>query len=212
MRRILTERHADAATMPQAFPGEAKVGLMIFLAAIAVAVVYVVMTYNGLVNVKHAVSKAWANIDVLLKQRHDEIPKLVEVCKQYRQFEQETLEKVIRARSLVQDAREKQDIGALGPAEAMMRSSLGTLFAVAEAYPELKTNENFMQLQMRITQLESAIADRRELYNEAVNINNVRIEQFPDLIVARLGSFPTAKLLDFAANEKTDVDMKALFS
>ena len=186
-------------------------GLIIFLAIIAVTVVYLIMVYNGLVNVKHGVAKAWSNIDVLLKQRHDEIPKLVEVCKQYRQFEQETLEKVIRARSLVQDAREKRDIGALGQAEAMMRSSLGTLFAVAEAYPELKTNEHFMQLQTRITQLESAIADRRELYNEAANINNVRIEQFPDLIVARLGSFPPAKLLEFAASEKTDVDMKALF-
>lgn len=198
--------------MRAAYPGEEhNVGLIIFLALIAVVAVYLVMVYNGLVNVKHAVAKAWANIDVLLKQRHDEIPKLVEVCKQYRQFEQETLEKVIRARSLVQDAREKQDIGALGTAESMMRSSLGTLFAVAEAYPDLKTNEHFMQLQTRITQLESAIADRRELYNEAVNINNVRIEQFPDLIVARLGSFQPAKLLEFANGEKADVDVKALF-
>lgn len=187
------------------------VGLYLFLAVIGIAVVYLIMVYNGLVNVKHGVAKAWSNIDVLLKQRHDEIPKLVEVCKQYRQFEQETLEKVIRARSLVQDAREKQDIDALGPAESMMRSSLGTLFAVAEAYPELKTNEHFMQLQTRISQLENAIADRRELYNEAANINNVRIEQFPDLIVARLGSFPPAKLLEFATAEKQDVDIKALF-
>lgn len=187
-------------------------GLIIFLALIAITVVYLIMVYNGLVGVKHGVAKAWSNIDVLLKQRHDEIPKLVEVCKQYRQFEQETLEKVIRARSLVQDAREKRDVGALGPAEAMMRSSLGTLFAIAEAYPELKANEHFMQLQTRISQLENAIADRRELYNEAANINNVRIEQFPDLIVARTGDFPPAKLLEFAAAEKADVDVKALFS
>ena len=186
--------------------------LYIVIALAAVLIIYGITVYNSLVNVKHNVAKAWANIDVLLKQRHDEIPKLVEVCKQYRQFEQETLEKVIRARSLVQDARQKQDVGALGPAESMLRSSLGTLFAVAEAYPELKTNENFMQLQTRISQLENAIADRRELYNEAVNINNVRIEQFPDAIVAKMGSFPPAKLLEFAAAEKTDVDMKVLFS
>src|SRR5688572_30524654 len=121
--------------------------VIVLLAGLAIVAVYGVMIYNSLVNLKHNVSKAWANIDVLLKQRHDEIPKLVEVCKQYRQFEQETLEKVIRARSLVQDAREKRDIGALGTAENMMRSSLGTLFAVAEAYPELKTNEHFLQLQ-----------------------------------------------------------------
>ena len=185
--------------------------LYIVIAIIAIVIIYGVTIYNSLVNVKHSVAKAWANIDVLLTQRHDEIPKLVEVCKQYRQFEQETLEKVVRARSLVQDARQKQDVGALGPAETMLRSSLGTLFAVAEAYPELKTNENFMQLQSRISQLENAIADRRELYNEAVNINNVRIEQFPDTLVAKFGSFPPAKLLEFSEGEKRDVDMKALF-
>jgi LemA protein len=188
------------------------VGTLIFLAVLAVVVIYAVMVYNGLVNVKHAVSKAWANIDVLLKQRHDELPKLIEVCKQYKQFEQETLDKVVRARSLVQQAREKQDVGALGAAEGMLRSSLGTLFAVAEAYPELKTNQNYMQLQSRITQLENGIADRRELYNESVNINNVRIEQFPDAVLAGLFGFKEAKLLEFDAAEKTDVDVKALFN
>lgn len=185
--------------------------IYILVALLAVVVIYAITIYNSLVGVKHNVAKAWANIDVLLKQRHDELPKLVEVCKQYKQFEQETLEKVIRARSLVQNAREQKDVGALGPAESMLRSSLGTLFAVAEAYPELKANENFMQLQSRISQLENAIADRRELYNEAVNINNVRIEQFPDTIVAKFGSFPPAKLLEFSDAEKADVDMKALF-
>ncbi|HLB13584.1 MAG TPA: LemA family protein [Burkholderiales bacterium] len=187
-------------------------GTLIFLAVLAVVAVYAVMVYNGLVNVKHAVTKAWANIDVLLKQRHDELPKLVEVCKQYKQFEQETLEKVIRARSLVQQAREKQDVGALGAAEGLLRSSLGTLYAVAEAYPELKTNQNYMQLQSRITQLENGIADRRELYNESVNINNVRIEQFPDVVLAGLFGFKEAKLLEFDAAAKTDVDVKSLFN
>src|SRR5574337_557910 len=176
-----------------------------------IIVVYGIGLYNSLVNVKHNVAKAWANIDVLLKQRHDEIPKLVEVCKQYRQFEQDTLEKVIRARSMVHDARHKQDVGALGAAEGLLRSGLGTIFAVAEAYPELKANENFMQLQARISQLENAIADRREFYNEAVNINNVRIEQFPDTLIARLGSFPPARLLEFDAAQTADVDVKALF-
>jgi len=188
------------------------VGTLIFLAVLAVVAVYAVMVYNGLVNVKHAVTKAWANIDVLLKQRHDELPKLVEVCRQYKQFEQETLEKVIRARSLVQQAREKQDVGALGTAEGLLRSSLGTLYAVAEAYPELKTNQNYMQLQSRITQLENGIADRRELYNESVNINNVRIEQFPDVVLAGLFGFKEAKLLEFDAAAKTDVDVKSLFN
>ncbi|GMU50131.1 MAG: hypothetical protein AMXMBFR31_23570 [Candidatus Desulfobacillus denitrificans] len=185
---------------------------LVVLGLILVAVVYGVMIYNGLVQVKHAVSKAWANIDVLLKQRHDELPKLVETCKQYKQFEQETLQRVIEARSQVHAARESQDIAALGQAEGALRMGLGRLFAIAEAYPDLKANESFLQLQSRITALENAIADRRELYNEAVNINNVRIEQFPDSIIAGLFRFEARPLLEFASAEKADVDMKTLFS
>lgn len=188
------------------------IGSILFLAALAVIALYAIMLYNGLVALKHGVAKAWANIDVLLKQRHDELPKLVEVCKQYKEFEQSTLQRVIEARSQVQSARETQDIGALGEAEGMLRMGLGRLFAVAEAYPELKANENFMQLQQRITSLENAIADRRELYNETVNINNVRVEQFPDSVIAGLFKFDTKPLLEFSSSEKADVDLKQLFS
>jgi LemA protein len=184
---------------------------MILLGLLAVAVIYGIMLYNGLVALKHNVAKAWANIDVLLRQRHDELPKLVEVCKQYKQFEQETLRRVIEARSQVQSARETQDIGALGEAEGALRMGLGRLFAVAEAYPELRANENFMQLQQRITSLENGIADRRELYNDAVNINNVRVEQFPEAFIARLFHFGQKPLLEFSADEKADVDLKQLF-
>ncbi len=184
---------------------------LILLGICVVALIYSVSLYNNLVSMKHAVSKAWANIDVLLKQRHDELPKLVEVCKQYKQFEQETLQRVIAARSQVQTAREGQDIAALGVAEGMMRSSLGGLFAVAEAYPDLKTNQQFMQLQTRITGLENGIADRRELYNESVNIYNVGIEQFPAVLIANMFAYGAKPLLEFAAAEKTDVDIKSLF-
>jgi LemA protein len=187
------------------------IGTLIFLGALAVAVVYAIMLYNNLVQVKHNVSKAWANIDVLLKQRHDELPKLVETCKQYMQFEQETLTKVMEARSKVFTAREAQNIGALGPAEGMLRASLGNLFALAEAYPDLKTNQTFQQLQTRISGLENAIADRREFYNESVNVNNVRVEQFPDSIVAGMFGFKPAQLLEFQAEEKADVDIGKLF-
>ncbi|MBI2286496.1 MAG: LemA family protein [Nitrosomonadales bacterium] len=187
-------------------------GTLIFFGIVAVLLFYGIGLYNHLVNVKHAVAKAWANIDVLLKQRHDELPKLVEVCKQYKQFEQATLQKIIEARSQVQSARERQDIPALGQAEGALRMGLGSIFAVAEAYPELKANENFMQLQTRITSLENGIADRRELYNESVNINNVQIEVFPASIIARLFNFGEKPLLEFSASEKADVDMKSLFS
>jgi len=187
-------------------------GMLIFFGVVAVLVIYGISLYNHLVKVKHAVSKSWANIDVLLKQRHDELPKLVEVCKQYKQFEQATLQKVIEARSQVHAARERQDIGALGHAEGALRAGLGSIFAVAEAYPELKANESFMRLQNRITSLENGIADRRELYNESVNINNVQIEVFPASLIASMFSFGEKPLLEFSAYEKADVDMKSLFS
>jgi LemA protein len=186
--------------------------VIVLFAGLGIVAVYAVMIYNGLVNLKHNVSKAWANIDVLLKQRHDEIPKLVEVCKQYRQFEQDTLQKVIEARSRVFAASQSQNIGALGQAETALRASLGNLFAVAEAYPELKTNEQFLNLQTRISALENAIADRREFYNESVNLNNVRIEQFPDVIIAGMFNFRPRQLLVFSEAEKADVDVKQLFA
>jgi LemA protein len=188
-----------------------NVSSAIFAGIVVVALLYAVIVYNGLVQLKHNVARAWANIDVLLKQRHDELPKLVEVCRQYSQFEQATLQRVTEARARVAQARENHDVPALGQAEGMLRMGLGQIFAVAEAYPELKANEHFMQLQTRITALENGIADRREWYNESVNVHNVRIEQFPDLVIARLFQFVMQPLLQFAAGEKADVDMKALF-
>ncbi|MBV61698.1 LemA family protein [Abyssibacter profundi] len=176
------------------------------------AVLYAIIIYNNLVNLKHAVSKAWSNIDVLLKQRHDELPKLIETCKQYMKFEQDTLEKVMQARSAAQAARANGDVKGVGQAETQMRLGLGNLFAVAEAYPELKANQSFQQLQARISGLENAIADRREFYNETVNNNNVRIEQVPDVLIARIFNFQPADLLEFSEAEKADVDVRALFS
>ena len=187
-------------------------GFLVLLAILAVVAVYFIMLYNGLVNLKHNVAKAWANIDVLLKQRHDELPKLVETCKQYMKYEQETLEKVMKARSQVAAASASQNMGALGAAEGALRGLLGNLFAVAEAYPELKANENFQHLQGRISGLENAIADRREFYNDSVNLNNVRIELFPDVIVARTFNFQPADLLEFDAAQIADVDVKQLFN
>jgi LemA protein len=185
--------------------------MLIFFGVVAVLIIYSISLYNNLVNVKHAVSKAWANIDILLKQRHDELPKLVEVCKQYKQFEQSTLQKVIEARSQVHSARERQDIPALGKAEGMLRAGVGGIFAVAEAYPELKANENFMQLQNRVSSLENGIADRREFYNDSVNINNVQIEVFPASFIAKMFGFGEKPLLEFSSAEKVDVDVKKLF-
>jgi len=187
------------------------VGTFIFWGIIAVVVVYAIIIYNNLVSLKHGVSKAWSNIDVLLKQRHDELPKLVETCKQYMNYEQETLDKVMQARNAVYAAGQSHDLAALGVAESQLRMGMGQLFAVAENYPDLKANESFQHLQSRISDLANAIADRREFYNEAVNNNNVRIEQFPDVIIARIMKFESADLLEFSEEETADVNIKELF-
>lgn len=184
---------------------------ILFIAFIAIVLTYSVFTYNRFVNIKHNVGKAWSNIDILLKQRHDELPKLIETCRQYMTFEQDTLEKVMLARNGVARARESQDIGALGNAEGALRHGVAQLFAVAESYPELKTNENFQHLQSRITSLENAIADRREFYNESVNVNNIAIEQFPDVVIAQLTGFRPFKLLSFSSQETSDVNVGSLF-
>ncbi len=185
--------------------------LIVTLVVVAAAVVYFIIIYNHLVTLRENVKKAWSNIDVLLKQRHDELPKLVETCKQYMEYERETLERVMKARTAVSEARSEGDIPALGAAESDLRLGLGKLFALAEDYPELKANESFQHLQARISGLEEAIADRREFYNESVNLNNIRIEQFPDILVARGLNFVAADLLEFSDSETSDVNVKALF-
>ncbi len=188
-----------------------SVGLFIVLALVVTLALYVVLIYNNLVRLKHNVSQAWSNIDVLLKQRHDELPKLVETCKQYMKHEREVLEKVTQARAEVGKAREAGNVDALGVAETHLRAGLMSLFAVAENYPELKANENFQHLQNRISQLEAQIADRREYYNDTVNANNVRIEQFPDAVIARTFGFGPRHLLTFAEAELKDVNVGDLF-
>jgi LemA protein len=183
----------------------------IWTAIAAALLLYAIVIYNGLVAIKHGVGKAWSNIDVLLKQRHDELPKLVEACRQYMQFERETLEKVMQARASAHNAREAGDIKGVGAAEGLMRAGLGSIVATVEAYPDLKSNQSIQQLLGRVTGLENAISDRREFYNESVNVNNVRIEQFPDVLVARMFAFKPAELLQIGEEDRRDVDMKALF-
>jgi LemA protein len=186
-------------------------GTIVLLVVIVAVALYGVVIYNALVAVKHAVSQSWANIDVLLKQRNDELPKLVTVARQYMGYEQQTLQRVTEARNRAEAAQRSGDMQALGAAENEIRLGLGEFFAVAEAYPELRANEVFHQLARRISGLESAIADRREFYNAAVNRNNVRIEQFPDLVVARLLGFGPFDLLEFDPAQLRDVDLAALF-
>jgi LemA protein len=174
--------------------------------------IYFTIIYNNLVTLKNNAKKAWANIDVLLKQRNDELPKLIETCKQYMQYEKDTLEKITRVRQEAVDARLKSDMVAMGQAESMLRGALGNLFALAENYPQLKANETYAHLQKRISGLENTIADRRELYNESVTLNNIRIEQFPDVLVAKLFGFKHFVTLEFSASDLEDVDVMSQFN
>ena len=187
------------------------IGLVVILALGLALIVYLVGIYNGLVGLRENIKAAWANIDVLLKQRHDELPKLVDTCKRYMQFEQESLEKVMRARASVSQASTSGNVAAVGAAEQQLRAGVGRLFAVAENYPQLKSDETFKQLQGRIIALEESIADRRELYNDQVNLNNIRVKVFPDVIIAQKFGFLAAQLLEFSDEEKRDVNVGALF-
>ena len=175
-----------------------------FLFAIVGLAIYVVMIFNGLITVKNDVGKAWANIDILLKQRHDELPNLVEVCKGYMNHERETLEKVTQARSQVQLA---VSVDQKAQADQNMTSALRGLFAVAENYPQLKANENFLKLQNRITELESEIADRREFYNDCVNTYNIRIQQVPDTMIAAFMNLGPQPMFKAKESDRTPVRM-----
>ncbi|MBS0578816.1 MAG: LemA family protein [Proteobacteria bacterium] len=186
--------------------GFAVLGLLIVL-----LLCYGVVLYNGLVRTRNEVKLSWSNIDVLLAQRHDELPKLIEVCRRYMQHESETLTRVTQARSAVDSARSAGDVASVSRAEGALRTGLNGLYAVAENYPNLKADALFQSLQARISALETAIADRREVYNDAANAQNVRIETFPDSLVAGFFDFPPVKLLKFAAADTADVDVKAAF-
>src|SRR5579863_1934810 len=175
-----------------------------FLFTILGVIIYVVMIFNGLIALKNDIGKAWANIDILLKQRHDELSKLLGVCKGYMDYERDTLQKITQARSLYQQA---VSVDQKAQADHSMTSALRGFFAVAENYPQLKANDNFMRLQGRITDLENQIADRREFYNDSVNTFNIRIQQVPDTFVAAFMQLTPRTLLKVDEADKTDVQM-----
>jgi len=179
----------------------------LLLSAVGI-LLYSVSIYNGLVRVARNIEKAWANIDVLLKQRRDEIPKLIGVCEGYMKYERETLEKITAARTVCMQTKGVADAA---EAEGQLSGLLRTLFAVAENYPDLKANQNFLQMQERISYLESQIADRREFYNDSVNLYNIRISQIPDMWVARSMSLASKEMFKVSEEEKKDVEIKFNF-
>ena len=188
-------------------------GLWIFLGIIAALAAWAVAIYNGLVTLRNRYKNGFAQIDVQLKRRYDLIPNLVETAKGYMKHERETLDAVIRARNAAQSAAQAASANpgdpsvmqGLAQAEGALTGTLGRMFALAEAYPDLKANQNMMQLSEELTSTENKVAFARQAFNDAVmNYNNQR-EMFPNSIVAGMFMFTPAQLLEIEAPEKRAV-------
>ncbi len=181
-------------------------GILIFLGIFlfgALAIVgYFITVYNGLISLKENIKKSWSNIDVILKQRHDELPKLISVCESYAEFETGVLDRLMRAREKYFKA---SGVTKKSAASNEVTAALQGIFALAESYPDLKANKNFMQLQDRISHLEETLADRREFYNDSVNNYNIRIKQIPDVLVAGMLNYRDEEMFKVSEKERQDV-------
>jgi len=185
------------------------VAVFVVLVVLALIVGYIVSLYNQLVSLHRRVDQAKQNIDVLLKQRQDELSKLVDAASEFMDHEEEVLTEIAHAREQAQNAetpREQAD------ADQLVRSAMANFRARVEEYPELKSQGNMMQLQERITDIESQISDRREFYNEAATRYNTRIAQFPYVILARQMGFQDKELFRASERAKEDVDIGAAFA
>ena len=172
--------------------------------AALVVTVFVVGLYNSLVQVRQNIEKAWNNIDVLLQQRHDELIKLVDACKAYMKHEHELLDRLTKLRVGYDEAKGSDE---RARAENELNKAALQLRHVWEAYPDLKASQNFLQLQGRVSELESSIADRREFFNDSINIYNIHIKRFPDLLVARAFGYRERVYLEIADEKKADVTL-----
>lgn len=164
------------------------VGAIVALSILGLLIIWAVATYNRLVVLRNRIENGWSQIDVQLRRRYDLIPNLVETVKGYAAHEKEVFEKVTEARSAVSSA---QTVQAQGEAQNMMTQALKSLFAVAEAYPELKANQNFMMLQEELSGTESKIAYARQFYNDTVMAFNSLLQSFPANIIASTTGFQT---------------------
>jgi LemA protein len=178
-------------------------GAVFFFFAAGV-LIYTVILYNELVRLRNENDRALANVNVLLKQRHDEIPNLVETVKGYMQHEQQTLVALTQARAASMNAASIKQKAA---ADVMLTGALRGLFAVAENYPQLKANENFLKLQNRISELEERIADRREFFNDDVNTYNTRIGQIPEVFVASFMDLKPRSLFQVSDDDRKQVEV-----
>jgi len=182
-------------------PGEVMVAVLVLFGIVG-GIGYSLSIYNGLVALKNNIARSWANIDVLLKQRHDELPKLVSTCEGYMQHERAVFDALSEARGALLKAR---SVGERADAENGLTRALGQMFAVAESYPNLKADQAFLQLQSRISELENQIADSREYYNDVVTTWNTRIQQLPDQYVAGWINAQPADLFKVDESDRRDV-------
>jgi LemA protein len=179
------------------------VGVYVTLGVLALIILYIILTYNGLVAKRQQVNESFAGIDVQLKLRRDLIPNLVETVKSYAAHERQTLDAVIEARNKAQSA---QGPAAIGEAETLLGKALGRVVALAEAYPDLKANTNFLQMQTELAAIEDKVAASRRFYNTAVGDLNTAIEQFPASIIASSTGFTQREFYDLGADQRADLN------
>ena len=190
-------------------------GFLILIGAVVlillIILLWAIQAYNNFIAIKNNVSKAWSDIEVVLKQRHNLIPKLIATCKEYMAYEKGTLEEIVSLRNSAQSAVAQHDAKQVSHTETKIEKNLQKIFALAENYPDLKANEAFGHLSEEMANLENIIVDRRELYNSNVTINNTAIESFPACIVAKKFNFKHFDVLDFDESETKDVNVSELF-
>lgn len=178
------------------------VSMIVLIAIVAVLALWLAGMFNALVRLRNGVKNAWSQIDVQLKRRHDLIPNLVETAKGYMQHERQTLEGITQARNLAQGAR---GVGEAAKAESGLGQALASFFAVAENYPDLKANQNFLALQEELTSTENKIGFARQAYNDAAMQLNNKIEMFPSNVVAGMFNFKAAEFFEIEAPAERDV-------
>lgn len=185
--------------------GTGKIALLIIVAAAVVLIGWVISAYNGFIRLRNMVEEAFSTMDVYLKKRYDLIPNLVETVKGYAQHEASTFEKVVQARSMAANATTVEE---KIQGENMLTGALKSLFALAEAYPELKANVNFLDLQTQLQKVEEDIANSRKYYNAVVKEYNTKLEIFPNSIIAGIFRFmrkPMFEVSEAAERERVDV-------
>jgi LemA protein len=173
--------------------------MIILIAIIAVIVIFVIGVYNSFIRLKNLCDNAWSDVDVQLKRRYDLIPNLVNTVKGYAKHEKQLFENVTKARA---EATAAKTPGEQAKAENMLTSALRQLFAVAENYPELKANTNFLNLQSSLSEIESDIQNARRYYNAVVRDNNIKVESFPSNIIASIFNFKKREFFEMEEGER----------